>query len=166
MLLAANVSLVTSNPDFVILNKKVSIVYPNFSGKVKSHEDISLSKNLYLQAEHKCEFEDIAGYIGVKTSLRPDRRLQLPHEGSLLKALYRHIQTRDWMLDAVGLKYFCVAMKYSKADRVALKTVATHSVVTVSSKPESAVDELYTVTSGADLRRVFDEISKTLNLKT
>ncbi|WP_373695840.1 Cfr10I/Bse634I family restriction endonuclease [Brunnivagina elsteri] len=36
----------------------------------------------------KCNLKDIIGYASIKTSLRPDRRLQIPHEGSLMKAIY------------------------------------------------------------------------------
>lgn len=95
--------------------------------------------------------DDIAGYLSVKASLRPDRRLQLAHEGSLMKALYTHLQTRTWTINPRGIRYFAASKKISEADIKGLKTVATHSIIDVKSSPQSAVDELFQINTVNEL---------------
>jgi hypothetical protein len=114
--------------------------------------------NVYQQLSGMCSFDDIRGYTSVKTSLRPDRRLQICHEGSVMKALYRHIQTRLWRIDAPGVRYFGITQERNNPDLEALKTVATHSILDVAGNPESAVDNLFKANSGPELRQIFDEI--------
>ncbi|MCC5846693.1 MAG: Cfr10I/Bse634I family restriction endonuclease [Verrucomicrobia bacterium] len=97
-------------------------------------------------------FKTIVGFAATKTSFRPDRRLQIPHEGSLMKAIYAHLVTREWELKPRGLKYLAIACKVGEPDRRALKTVATHSITTVTDLPKAAVDEVYRINS-------FDELN-------
>lgn len=143
-----DVSLISSNPDFVIVNAALLDLDDTSDGDADS---IDYTNSLYLKMVGCCTFNDIVGYSSVKSGLRPDRRLQIAHEGSLMKALYRHIQTRLWRINAPGLRYFGIAGSCTNADREALKTVATHSIIDVSSTPESAVDGLFQVRSGDDL---------------
>lgn len=152
-----NVNLITSNPDFCIvrlsedkkaeyLNKLSNISFQNLSIEMLEQID-----TLYRDFINYAELDDIAGYLSVKTSLRPDRRLQLAHEGSLMKALYTHLQTRTWTIDPKGIKYFGASKKIGAADREGLKTVATHSITDVKSLPQSAVDELFQINSRIEL---------------
>lgn len=145
----SSVQLITSNPDFVIINRALA---KDILGKVSEIRDITPEnlttlETMYRHFIDKCQFEQIEGYISVKTSLRPDRRLQISHEGSLMKALYAHLQTREWITSPKGLKYYALATKISEPDRNALKTVATHSLTTVFSLPQAAVDDVYEVNS-------------------
>src|SRR5690606_1570365 len=106
--------------------------------------------------------DDIRGYFSVKTTFRPDRRLQIPHEGSLMKAIHVHLQTRSWINDPKALKYYAAATKVNNSDREALKTVATHSITNVSSKPQAAVDDVFVIDSVEQLhdsREVILEIN-------
>jgi len=143
----SGVQLITSNPDFVIINRELAQEILKGVAEIKelTPEILSFLRSVYQNFISKCTFEQIEGFISVKTSLRPDRRLQISHEGSLLKALYAHLQTREWITSPKGLKYFALATKISKADRNALKTVATHSLTTVFSLPQAAVDEVFEV---------------------
>lgn len=75
-----------------------------------------------------------------------------------MKAIYRHIQTRLWITDTPGIKYYAVSAEIKDADLKALRTVATHSIVTVTAKPEAAVDELYAVNSGPQLSSFLHDI--------
>ncbi|NJL65311.1 MAG: Cfr10I/Bse634I family restriction endonuclease [Methylacidiphilales bacterium] len=158
----ASVSLITSNPDFVIINpEKLNFSYDK-SNKI-THLDISrinIIDNLYSQFIGKCNIEDIIGYASIKTSLRPDRRLQIPHEGSLMKAIYARIQNDKGILNPPGLKYYAISTKVGEADRKALRTVATHSIANVDSQPQAAVDSVHTVNSLAEAIVVFDDILK------
>ena len=75
-----------------------------------------------------------------------------------MKALYVHLQTRLWITEPKGLVYYAMAMALNESDRKALRTVATHSITTVSSRPQSAVDEVYEVSSMGAAKRIFCSI--------
>ncbi len=151
----ADVSLISSNPDFVIVSADLLDLEDTSDGLA---QDVDYAMKLYENLNGECGFKDIIGYVSVKSGLRPDRRLQIAHEGSLMKALYRHVQTRLWAIDAPGIRYYGLAGAATEADREALKTVATHSIVDVSGRPESAVDQLFVVNSGKQLREALDKI--------
>lgn len=157
---ASDVQLITSNPDFVILSRELaSDVLGNVSPiENYSIDSINLLTNTYNQFAGKCDFDNLIGYLSVKTSFRPDRRLQIPHEGSLMKALYVHLQTRDWIINPDGLRYYAMSAQVKPVDRKALKTVATHSITSVSSTPQPAVDKLFEVNTVTRAREVFSEI--------
>jgi len=156
----SEVQLISSNPDFVIIRRDlVKKVMPELKkiGKI----DLNTIHNIdtaYQNFIYKCDFEDIVGYISVKASLRPDRRLQIPHEGSLMKALYTHLQTREWIINPKGLKYYAMSIGINPADREALKTVATHSITTVHSIPQAAVDEVFQVDTMQQAQTAFEQI--------
>ena len=157
---ASSVQLISSNPDFVIIDRNlVNQFIPKFDKITKiNKEAIVKIENAYKTFELKCGFDDIYGYISVKTSFRPDRRLQIPHEGSLMKAIYTHLQTREWIINPKGIKYFAIATKVGNPDRAALKTVATHSITTVHSVPQAAVDEVFEVNSLEQAQLAFQQI--------
>jgi len=141
----SSVHLITSNPDFVIINQDLAKEVLKNPKKIESITPESLKEleSIYKMFIDKCNFEQIEGYISVKSSLRPDRRLQISHEGSLMKALYAHLQTREWITAPKGLKYFAIATKVTNPDRNSLKTVATHSLTTVFSLPQAAMGEVF-----------------------
>ena len=155
---SAQVQLISSNPDFVIIEantahldlpRPITSITPDVIRKL----DFA-----YDHFKDQAEFGDIRGYAAVKTSFRPDRRLQIPHEGSLMKALYVHLQTRLWITQPTELRYYAITAFPGDPDRAALRTVATHSITTVSSKPQSAVDEVYKINSMAEAEAVFLQI--------
>ena len=153
----ANVELITSNPDFVILDvagleQADQLLQPLTTIDVGT---LQVIQNRYSDYIGLCSFERVAGYAAVKRSLRPDRRLQIPHEGSLMKALYRHMQTRLWLLNPPGIRYYALAGQLGEADRQALRTVATHSITTVLNTPERAVDDVFQVDSMNDAAVAF-----------
>jgi hypothetical protein len=159
---SSSVQLISSNPDFVIIDSKLANkLYPSIEKITKIDEQaISTIETAYRIFKGYCGFDDIAGYVSVKLSFRPDRRLQIPHEGSLMKAIYTHLQTREWIISPKGLKYFAIATKVGARDRAALKTVATHSITTVHSIPQAAVDEVFEVDSLEQAQTAFAEILK------
>ena len=160
VLKSSSVQLISSNPDFVIIDRKV------VNATIKKIEPITkITPQIISKIEStvrefmgKCDFDDIHGYVSVKTSFRPDRRLQIPHEGSLMKAIYTHLQTREWIINPKGLKYYAIATKVGGPDRAALKTVATHSITTVHNIPQAAVDEVFEVNSLLQAEQAFAEI--------
>ncbi|MDX2370949.1 MAG: Cfr10I/Bse634I family restriction endonuclease [Colwellia sp.] len=139
-----DIELITSNPDFVIFDTtNLNNVIERNPIDIVTEDTIEFIDNLYRNFIEQCGFEDIIGYMATKTSLRPDRRLQIVHEGSLTKALYVHLQTRLWIDKPRSIKYFGASLKLNNKDKRALKTVATHSITTVLSEPDRAVDECY-----------------------
>jgi len=157
---SSSVQLISSNPDFVIIDRKLANkLIPKMERISKVDEDaIRKIETTYKSFEAQCSFEEILGYISVKVSFRPDRRLQIPHEGSLMKAIYTHLQTREWIINPKGIKYFALATKVGNPDRAALKTVATHSITTVHSIPQAAVDEVFEVNSLQQAQTAFGKI--------
>lgn len=160
VLTSSSVQLISSNPDFVIIDRNVvNQIFPKIDKIIAIDQSAILKiETAYKAFKSQCDFDDIHGYISVKKSFRPDRRLQIPHEGSLMKAIYTHLQTREWIINPKGIKYFAIATKVGKQDRAALKTVATHSITTVHSVPQAAVDEVYEVNSLQQARAAFEEI--------
>jgi hypothetical protein len=160
---SSSVQLISSNPDFVIIDRKVVDLEIKKIERITmiDQNSISLIENTFKRFMGKCDFDDIHGYVSVKTSFRPDRRLQIPHEGSLMKAIYTHLQTREWIINPRGLKYYAIATKVGKPDRTALKTVATHSITTVQSLPQAAVDEVFEVNSLQQAEEAFSKILTT-----
>src|SRR5690625_3368408 len=157
---SSEVKLITSNPDFVIINRDVIDAEIGEMTEINNltPDIISELSSKFRQFENKCDFSQIEGYIAVKKSLRPDRRVQIPHEGSLMKAIYKHLQTREWIIDPKGLKYYAMASSVSDADKNALKTVATHSITTVSSLPQAAVDDVFQIDSIQQAQEIFQRI--------
>ncbi|MBP6964994.1 MAG: Cfr10I/Bse634I family restriction endonuclease [Armatimonadetes bacterium] len=155
----SQVSLITSNPDFVILRHDSieNLELPRPIGAM-NQDTIRKLDGAYASFAGKCEFESIVGFLAAKYSFRPDRRLQIPHEGSLMKALYVHLQTRLWVTNPPGLTYYAVAAEVGDADREALTTVATHSITTVLSLPQKAVDAVFETKKLTDIDETFKQI--------
>lgn len=155
-----SVKLVTSNPDFVIVDAAMMALQFPLVDAIHEYSLRALTglDTLYESLVGKCSFETLVGFISVKTSLRPDRRLQISHEGSLMKALYAHLQTRDWVINPRGLRYYAIAGALNEADRDGLRTVATHSITTVNETPKAAVDEVFAVNSEADAKMAWELI--------
>ena len=148
----STVRLITSNPDFVLIdpsNININGLDIDFS-EIFDRVDIPVIRKIEQLHQHFIntgDFNTIVGFLAVKTSFRPDRRLQISHEGSLMKALYTHIQTRKWVISPKGLKYYAAATTVGQEDRNALKTVATHSITTVHNIPQAAVDDVFEINS-------------------
>lgn len=155
-----NVELITSNPDFVIIDGDHARQILNPISGIQNITIASLFEisNKYTFFLNSCTFDQIIGFLSVKKSLRPDRRLQMSHEGSLIKALYKHIQTRQWIINPKGIKYYGLSTKLSPADITGLRTVATHSIISVETLPQRAVDDVFIVNSLQQAQTVFQEI--------
>ncbi len=155
----ASVNLVTSNPDFAVLRAKPGFPRLKFPVEI-TQETLREVDEFYRNFESTLDINELIAFIGLKTSLRPDRRIQLLHEGSLVKALHTHLKTRNWDIDAKPLKYFGVSLEVSDADIEGLRSVATHSIVSASLIPERAVDAIVNVQTLEDLRRFLKLLSR------
>ena len=149
-------NLISSNPDFVIINNVPNLKIPNVTNVTQS--TIQEIESIHNQLTGKLSFDDLIGFLSVKTSLRPDRRIQLSHEGALAKAFYEHLKGRLWKINAPGLKYYAAAMEVKNSDRSGLRTVATHSILSVNSVPEPAVNDVFEIKSGAELSDLFTKV--------
>lgn len=157
------VNLVTSNPDFVILDVSSygEILMDKLLDVSFSQIDVStinVIDSLYKLFIGYADIDSIYGYLSVKTTFRPDRRLQLAHEGSLIKALYAHLQTRTWTISSNTVRYYGAATHIGFSDADALQTVATHSITDVKSLPQRAVDDLFRINSLIELERCLSQI--------
>lgn len=160
-----DIHLITSNPDFVIIDTcHLGIRFNKKQFKTINKNNLVNLESLYRSIIGSCKFDDIVGYLSLKTSLRPDRRLQIAHEGSLTKAIYVHLQTRNWIMEPRGIKYFGAALSLTAADIKGLKTVATHSITTVMSKPEKAVDDIFKIENRNDLYSAIEQMIKVIKL--
>lgn len=158
----ANVSLITSNPDFVIVDRRLlgELQRPFVEIDLNTIHAID---NAYVRCAHQCDLETLKGFLSVKKSLRPDRRLQIAHEGSLMKALHSHIQTREWLINPPNLYYFAGAEKIGDADAKAFETIATHSITNVNVKPTPAIDAHFELNSTADIQAMMLDINRMLS---
>lgn len=152
-----NVNLITSNPDYVIIKNTVAQAFPALPSTL-SDSVLDLIDGWYRSFISQCMLDDIIGYVGAKVSVRPDRRIQLLHEGSLSKAIYAHLQTRNWLINAPGIKYYAVSMSFTDADKNGLRSVATHSIASAALKPEPAVDDVVSVFNTATADTFFRSV--------
>lgn len=147
----AGVELISSNPDFVLIDPRKLTTSVSCLHKPTDIESCLQSLNRRFEAYvGAVDFGGIAGFVSAKYSLRPDRRLQLPHEGSLVKAMHLHLQTRLWVRNAPPLRFIAVVGSAKDCDLEALKTVATHSVTSILFPPERSVDEVVEVKTIGD----------------
>jgi hypothetical protein len=160
-LLKNNVRLITSNPDLLIVEQE-GLILDEHNKPISSLDTQSIMNavNLYKVLENKCRWNSLKAGIGVKTSLRPDRRLQVVHEGNILKSLFAHLKMRHWSREAIFEYYGASSELISGADDDALQTAATHTIVNVDSLPERAVDGLYSLLTFDDIEKMLDTIIK------
>jgi len=144
------VTLSSSNPDFAIVQAPQSSPLPA-SSPVISANLIEQLNAMCKQLVGQLSFDEFHGFASVKTSVRGDRRLQLPAEAALVKAFYEHLKARLWKTNSTGLKYVAVSMDFTEKDLETLQTAAIHSILSVNTAPEKAVDETFQVTSSSEL---------------
>jgi hypothetical protein len=151
-----NVELITSNPDFIIVNRN-GIPDGNIETELEV-ASVDWHEQRYKNLINRCKYSDIKAYLGVKYTLRPDRRLQLCHEGSHIKAVHTYLQSQLQEINYNDLLFYAAASKVGKADRIGLHTVATHSIANINSIPQAAVDKIYEVKTIEEAKNMFRKI--------
>lgn len=139
-----NISLETSNPDFVILEVQDSkrIIYDMFL----TTDYLSKMDNEYLQHLGAVMYGALPAFLSIKTSLRPDRRLQTQFEATMIKALQAYLATRQWDLTTPSSNFYVVVNATpNKEDFKSLSALAAHSLVIPLVKPQKLVDLLIQV---------------------
>ncbi|MBO9131434.1 Cfr10I/Bse634I family restriction endonuclease [Bacillus sp. 165] len=156
-----NVRLITSNPDLLIV-KQESLVQKAFNERIQTLNlpQLEEASGLYRYLEGNVSWDSLVAGVGIKTSLRPDRRLQVVHEGNILKALFAHLKMRNWNRHPRFRYYGASSEKISQADDDALQTAATHSIINVDTPPERAVDDIFSLTTFDDINKMFTKILK------
>lgn len=154
------VNLVTSNPDILCVSN-LEGMDPTREFRTKflnaSQDCIPTVTNAYTRIVGKCKHDSIRFGLALKSSTRPDRRLQIPHEGSILKAINAHLQTRFWDASHNVYYYAATASPIKQADIEAFKTAATHSITDVNVKPMPAVDKSFYLATLSDIKAMFEE---------
>lgn len=152
--------LVASNPDIIIVQQKGLVTSADDYINNLSLKNTERIIQLCNEIRDRCQWSSVRAGIGLTTSLRPDRRLQLVHEGNILKALFAHLKMRHWNNNVSFEYHGASSEKRSHADDEALKTVATHSIVNVNSIPERAVDGVHSLLNTDDIYTMLDKIIK------
>lgn len=154
------VNLITSNPDILCASNLQDMdSISEFQTKFlkASQECVSTVTNAYTKIVGKCRYDSIRFGLALKSSTRPDRRLQIPHEGSVLKAINAHLQTRFWDPSHNVYYYAATASPITRADTEAFKTAATHSITDVNVRPMPAVDKSFYLATLSDVKAMFEE---------
>jgi hypothetical protein len=158
------VNLVTSNPDILCVENLDGLnTSETFLTKFDTcnEDSVTTITNAYQKIIGKCKNDSIIFGLALKAGLRPDRRLQVPHEGSILKAINAHLQTRFWNASHNVYYYAATATPISDADIEAFKTAATHSITDVNVKPMPAVDKSFYLATLSDAKKMFEECMST-----
>ncbi|SMB95948.1 Cfr10I/Bse634I restriction endonuclease [Thermanaeromonas toyohensis ToBE] len=170
------VALETSNPDFVVVtlkageHKSCPVKHKDFSlenlGRLEDlYRNFEYLENLYRGFRNKCKYTDVICAIGVKDSLRPDRRLQLVYEGNIFKAVMLHFKTRFWDYSYEIPPFYAIVngkKAPGKKDARALITATTSTLVDIRLRPERAVDETFYAGRLGDIDQVFSKIKERL----
>ena len=160
-LMKSDVTMVTSNPDFVLIRKNPTDtpLFTDWEATEVTPELLESISNYYLNFVDTGNLTDVFGYLAVKSSMRPDRRLQIAHEGSTYKALSKNI-SKTIKIEEYIPYFFAISGKTTESDRYALKTVATHSIAENAKKPIRAVDQVFDVNNYQDLSSALDELQR------
>lgn len=153
---SAGVNFISSNPDFVVAR------VPKVEDRLLKLNEISVNDlefldNYYLNLIDKTRFEDITGFLSVKTSFRPDRRLQIAHEGSSIKAMHHYIANSLTPKSQAKLFYQAVSINATRADLKALRTLAPYSMALGDKKLEPAIDNVEKIDCISSAKKFFIE---------
>lgn len=141
---ASSISLETSNPDFVLIHFE-DLQTVNSVGTV-TEETLAEIDNEHASYIGKVKYGRMPAFLSIKTSLRPDRRLQTQFEATMIKAIQAYFATRRWDIQTLSSKFYVVVNSVpSQSDHESLSALAAHSLVTPLVKPQKLVDLLIQV---------------------
>ena len=150
------ITLETSNPDFILIDSGINVSEYLVPINEKSLADIDSE---FKQFEGNIPFESMLCFISIKTSLRPDRRLQTQHEATMIKALNAYISTRNWDMSNLRIKFVVLVNSApSDEDINSLSAIAAHSLVTPLVVPQKSVDVLTMVNDEQSAFQTFQQI--------
>ena len=141
-----------SNPDFICVADVADESGLPLEPINASEQSVRMLDTAYERLIGKCRADAIPFVITVKTSIRPDRRYQIVHEANVVKSLVAHLGGRFWKRDLYTAFYAMIASDVSTADRNALHNPATHTLVQVNWTPVPLVDEVYQISSVANVQ--------------
>ena len=151
----AGVNFVTSNPDFVYIRSNEIFSREPISIQSLNVDGLNRIEDFFKNFKSKLSLEDLIGFLSVKTSFRPDRRLQIAHEGSVLKSIHSYIANQKRQSNAKPLLYYAISTRTSDADKTALRTLAAHSITSDSEPLTTAVDDVIEINSLLDADSFF-----------
>ncbi len=145
------IELTMSNPDFICVSDiPPDDIFKNPIANLSADSQATIAE-AYKKIVGSCLYNSVKFGVALKTSLRSDRRYQIIHEGSTLKAFIAHLQVRYWDIDFNTNYYAVVANEVSSSDRRVLSAPAIHSIVDVHTPPVKAIDAIYEVRSTEDM---------------
>lgn len=149
-----------SNPDLIGVRVKRSELPREFRKRIDclGVDEAHMLFEAYKYLIGRCSYDSISFGVSVKTSLRGDRRYQIVHEGSIVKAFIAHLQTRYWDTSFETKFYGAVTENVSENDHEIFRTAATHSIVNVFSPSVRAVDKVYHIPTTDDVNDMIEKI--------
>lgn len=149
-----------SNPDLIGVRMKRSELPSEFRKRIDclGVDEAHMLFDAYKHLIGRCPYDGILFGVSVKTSLRGDRRYQIVHEGSIVKAFIAHLQTRFWDTTFETRFYGAVTEGVGENDHEIFRTAATHSIVNVFSPSVRAVDKVYHIPTTNDVNHMIKEI--------
>lgn len=147
-----SLTLITSNPDFVLIKRNTSNIAYRVIQEI-NYESLTFLDGLYGNYINLCDLTDIVGFLSVKSSFRPDRRLQIINEGSLVKAIFDKIALTFNANNIEYPKYYAASNNCSRTDRAAFNNIALHSIG--SNRPLKAVDDVFDTGNQGSINNMF-----------
>ena len=118
--------------------------------------ELEFLENYYQSLLGKVAFENLTGFLSVKISFRPDRRLQIAHEGSSLKAMHHYIaRNLSPYRRSTKLFFQAVSTNATRADLKTLKTLAPYSICLGDKYLEPAIDHVEKIGCLSSAERFF-----------
>ncbi len=149
-------NLITSNPDFIILdtsklNNAQSDIDKIHTISCLSETNLQEVDQYYKMFLYKIGINSIHGFISLKSSLRPDRRLQIVHEATITKAIFEIMNKNK------KINFISASLMHNEKDKSALNTVAIHSLN--NHPPEPAIDFICSINNKIDISTLFSALS-------
>lgn len=155
-----NIQMHMSIPDFIFVNQLPDDVSDNFHVTLGNLSILNqeLMSNSYHHILNQCRYDALKFAVSVKSSLRPDRRYQVIHEGNTVKALIAHLQVRFWDTGFQTNFYVMCAGHVSDQDRNIMRSPATHSITDVHARVIPAVDEIFEIHSTQEVEELIKSL--------
>ena len=156
------ITLTLSNPDFLCVSVKEDGLLEETSRPCQglTLNNLRRIRAAYEPFKGKCSYNSINFGLAVKSTIRPDRRYQIVYEGSLLKAIVKHLRTvfvdRNYVVPYYGM---VSQVELSDKDKVVFTNPTIDSITDVDGEPRRAVDEIVTCET---VRQARNEITEWL----
>jgi hypothetical protein len=163
-----------SNPDLILirassLERHCAATWHRVKAAADDHERVLAMSNVARALVSRLEYDELAGVMSLKTSLRVDRKVQPLQEANRIKALRKYIRTRIWRRNDSPFGFFVTLMEPPKgkphpsSPEIFYTNVLLYSIVAIDERPSAAVDGVLRITSTSGLRAAVDQVHAKLS---